>query len=506
MEMEHKKRAASLGIHIGLLFLMAVVVVVLVAYYVLSQNFHNLLTDYTLKLIQAMADQGVRMVEMELETEQKEAVLLAGSFQVPAGGEQAIEFPQAFVKEGQLRLVYVTETGTVASDGRQRDIRERRDIRMAFSGETAIYGPYFNEEDEFVICYSAPVREKGDVVGVLSIEKDGYRFCDLIGSIQFADSGESYMINEEGTDIAVSDPEHINWVTEQYNSKKIFEAQGDQETKSILELEEKGLNGESGRGTYYWEGGLCYVVYVPIPSVNWVFLVGLREEEIASMTQSAFFSAVSKGPALGICLSLFFLLTCLIVFWIVSSMKKNAEINDKLEVIANHDSLTGLLNRRFLETSLTEQWKYPIKIPSQAAVFMMDIDNFKQYNDFYGHPRGDDCLREVANILKDAFEGYHCDVMRYGGEEFIAAIFLLDRENALALGQKVCRLVEEERLPSRPDEPEAVVTVSVGVCYIRSTLDASLFDCIRIADQALYKAKKDGKNRAVLFDALPDDS
>lgn len=491
MKIDTEKRAVSLGIRIGTVFLLATALIFVVAYYVLSQNVQGLLTDYTLKLVESLSHQGVKLVENELESGRKEVSILAGSLQLP-------DLPA--VGENMLRIVYVSETGTVSSDGRVRDLRARQDIQSAYQGETAVYGPYYNEEGEFVVCYSSPVKKEGQIVGVLSIEKDGYRFCDLIENIRFIDSGESYILNAEGTDIAVSNRDHIEWVTSEYNSQELYETYGDPETGSILEVELKALNGETGTGTYYWEDGLVYLVYEPIPSIGWSLLSGLREEEIAAMTQSAFFATLSRGPTLGICLAVFLLLTAVIVYWIVSSMKKNAEINQKLEIIANHDTLTGLLNRRYLESSLSEQWRFPVKVPSQAAVFMMDIDNFKQYNDFYGHPQGDECLCRVADIFKHVLD--HCggSVMRYGGEEFVAAVFQMDQPRALETGREICRLVEAEQLPNGGG---GVVTVSVGVCHAASTLDVSLYDCIQIADKALYQAKRDGKNRAVLLLGLP---
>lgn len=498
MEKENKKRAVLLGVRIGCIFLAATLLLFWVAYSVLSKNFHSLMTNYTIELVQTMVAQGVQTVEYELESGRKEVTLLADSFDAPTSVEQLVALSQAFSKHDELRMTYTSKTRTIASDGRKRDLHSRPDILAAFEGKTAIYGPSFNEEKEFVICYSAPMRQNGRVIGVLSIEKNGYRFCELIQNIRFIKTGESYIINAEGTDIAVSDPEHIDWVNSAYNAQKILQANPeDSVTRIILELEKKGLKGESGVGTYYWNDGLCYVVYAPIPSENWVLLGGLREEEVASMTQSALFASFSKGFTLKISFVLFFLLTGLIVYWIISSMKKNAEINAKLEIIANHDALTGLLNRRFLETGLTQLWKYPIRVSGQAAVFMMDIDNFKKYNDFYGHPKGDDCLRCVAALVKNAFADYDGEVLRYGGEEFIAVAFLMERKAALEQGRKICRLVENEKLP---DSEGGVVTVSIGICHVQTTLDASLYECIHIADKALYQAKKEGKNRAILLD------
>lgn len=414
MKIRDKNQAIFLGIRVGFIFLLTVIVIIFAAYYTLSRNFQTLLTDHTIKLVQAMVAQGVDTVESELEIGRKEAAMSAASFKVADAvpGSESRFFPG----KDAVRLVYVSETRTIASDGRKRLINDRPDIRAALSGDVAVYGPYFNEDNEFVICYSAPVIRDGKIVGALSIEKDG----------------------------------------------------------------------------------LAYVIYEPVPSVGWVLFGGLREEELASMTQSVFFTSISKGPALKICLAVFFLLTVLIIYWIISSMKKSAEINKKLEIIANHDALTGLLNRRFIETGLAEEWKYPIRASGQAALFMLDIDNFKKYNDFYGHLKGDDCLRQIAATFKKAFDGHNGYVIRYGGEEFIAVVFLVERKFTLELGNKICRLVEDEALP---DADGGVVTVSIGMCHIPSTVDVSLSECIRIADKALYQAKTSGKNRAAMLDA-----
>lgn len=498
MEKINKKQAILLGVRIGIVFFITVIIMILAAYFILSQNVHNLLTENTIKLVQAMTEQGVEMVENELESGRKEVEALAKSFSVPKNDGQSVVFPQLFNENDFTRIIYISDRECLTSDGRKRDIREREDIVTAMQGKVSIYGPYFNEENEFVVCYSAPIIKNGQINGVLSIEKDGYKFSEVIKNIKFGKSGESYIINEDGTDIAVSDKSHMDWVTSEYNARKLLEKDLNEETLSVLELEQKGLQGEIGVGTYYWHDGLCYVFYHPISSVGWVLLAGLREEEIVAMTNTALFTAVSKGPMLGICLVLIFILTGLIIFWIISNMKKNAEINEKLMFIANHDSLTGLLNRRFLENSLAELWEYPVKMPTSAAIFMLDIDNFKQYNDYFGHPKGDDCLRQISSIFKHIFDGYNCNVMRYGGEEFIAVVFLIDRMCTEKLASKICRSVENEKIP---DSYNGVVTVSVGACYVNSTLEDVFYNCIKIADKALYEAKNTGKNRAVVYDS-----
>ena len=174
-------------------------------------------------------------------------------------------FPNVSSRSEILRMVYVSPDSVTASDGRERDIKDRQDIKTAFARQGFVYGPYFNEANEYIVCYSAPVYQNGSIAGVLCIEKDGYIFSSIIQGLQFVDSGESYMINAEGTDIAVSRREHVEWVDSQYNAEKILEEKEDPVTRSIIELERNGLDGKSGRGTYCWEDGLCYLFYAPSP-------------------------------------------------------------------------------------------------------------------------------------------------------------------------------------------------------------------------------------------------
>lgn len=423
MKTKVKKEAAMLGGRIGFTLLIVSAFLVFAAYFVLSQNFQKLLSSYTIKLVQAMAALGVTTIEYELQAGQEEVSLIAASFSVPDKEEESLVFPAVFSRPDVLRLVYVSEEGSVSSDGRQRDLRGRRDIVEAYAGKTAVYGPYFNEEKEYVVCYSAPVLQDGEIAGVLSIEKDGYYFCELIRDIQFANTGEAYIINAEGTDIAVSNQEHIEWVNEQYNAERIWKEKKEGFVRSVMELESRGLVGETGVGTYYWENSLCYVVYNPVPSVGWVLLAGLREEEINSMTQSVLYASLTKGPALRISILVFFLLTAVIIFWIVSSMKKSAEMNERLNVLASYDSLTGVQNRNSYHTALERLAEERYR--SLACVYI-DANGLHEINNHLGHQAGDKMLETVADALRQMFS--KTDIFRIGGDEFVVFGRNLDRQ------------------------------------------------------------------------------
>lgn len=472
-----------MGGRIGLMFLIASCILVFIAYFVLSQNFQKLLTDYTVTLVQAMVDQGVTTVEYELRISREEAEVLAGSLSVPEDGEQTADFPNAFFGDDVLRIVYTPKDGTFASDGtysnktyvsdgKRYDPRGRRDIKEALEGNPAVCGPYFNEEEEYIICYSAPVIRNGVIVGAVSIEKDGYKFCDLIKDIRFASSGESYLINSEGTDIAVSDWNHIEWVNDQYNARKLLEEEEDPVTRSVMELEDRGLSGETGVGTYYWTGSLCYVAYAPVPSVGWVLLAGLRQEEIDSMTQSVLYASIAKGPALTISLLILLVLTGTIVYWIVSSMKKNAEINEKLNQIANYDSLTGTMNRNSYHTVLDALTNESSRT---LACIYIDVNGLHEINNHLGHQAGDIMLKTVADMLLKLFS--QSDVFRIGGDEFVVLCRDRDRQDA----ERRIELI-------RQDLKEQGYFISVGIEWQDQNMDIKKM--VNSAEEAMQRDKQ----------------
>lgn len=472
MTIVNKKQAVSLGVRVGMVFLMAVIIVVTAAYFMLSQSFQSLLTDYIIKAVEAMTGQSVKIVENELQIGRQEALFLANSFQAPAFEEEEAEFPQLYTEGEYLRMVYVTREKSIASDGRQLDIRDREDICAGFEGQTAVYGPYFNKEKEYVVCYSTPVKQGTDIIGVLSVEKDGYRFCDLIENIHFANSGESYIINADGTDIAVSDQNHMDWVDTQYNAQMLFEEQKDEETKSIIEFEKKGLNGESGMGTYFWNHSLCYVAYQPIPSVNWVLLEGLREEDITSMTQTALFASLSKGPVLVICLFLIFLLAALIVYWIISSMKKFADMNEKLRVMASYDALTGLKNRNSYYAYIDQLF---IEDSCPHSCIYIDANGLHELNNHLGHQAGDQMLKAVADALCCGFP--KDEIYRIGGDEFV----VLSRRQSR---QEIESLAEQARQSLRSQGYE----VSMGIAHREH--DCDITSVINKAEEAMAQDKQ----------------
>jgi two-component system, sensor histidine kinase LadS len=176
-------------------------------------------------------------------------------------------------------------------------------------------------------------------------------------------------------------------------------------------------------------------------------------------------------------------------------------LNEKLEALSMVDGLTGIANRRQFDQVLQQEWQRMERTQQPLALVMIDVDWFKRYNDHYGHPAGDQCLRQVATAI--AALGRSSDLMaRYGGEEFVLVAPATDADQALALAQRACATVQALALPHTGSEI-GVVTLSCGVAAIVPQPGQDSAQLMRAADAALYRAKHQGRNQAVA--ARPED-
>ncbi|MBF0220253.1 MAG: GGDEF domain-containing protein [Gammaproteobacteria bacterium] len=173
------------------------------------------------------------------------------------------------------------------------------------------------------------------------------------------------------------------------------------------------------------------------------------------------------------------------------------EANRRLNRLSVTDALTGIANRRHFDTVLKDEWKRMERLKQPLAVAMIDIDWFKKYNDRYGHQAGDICLTTVAQTLAASISRAGDLVARYGGEEFAFIAPAIDAEDALVMAQKICNAIAAKGLP-HAESPFAHVTASIGVAAIVPAANRSSEMLLKLADEALYRAKEAGRNQAMM--------
>lgn len=191
----------------------------------------------------------------------------------------------------------------------------------------------------------------------------------------------------------------------------------------------------------------------------------------------------------------------------IAAMRQMLSIaNLKLEQQASRDGLTGLFNRRWMDLNLDHAWAESIRKSAPFAILMLDVDNFKKYNDRYGHQAGDDCLRAVANAVEAAVdrtnaEGLTNDAFaaRYGGEEFTVVIPAASIAAYEGCATGILESVRKLGIQHEQNGEWGIVTVSIGGCR-REASSGVVARMFRDADAALYRAKESGRNRIEFAD------
>jgi diguanylate cyclase (GGDEF)-like protein len=169
--------------------------------------------------------------------------------------------------------------------------------------------------------------------------------------------------------------------------------------------------------------------------------------------------------------------------------------NDSLAQTARTDPLTQVANRRHFDDFLQQVWQQAQLQRSSVALLLLDVDHFKAYNDHYGHPAGDQCLRAVAQAVGSCLRRPSDLLARWGGEEFAVVMSGTSIEKAQQVAERVRQAVQAKGLAHVASRTEPVVTVSIGVTAVEPGAETSMQEFLRTADVCLYEAKSRGRNR-----------
>lgn len=173
-------------------------------------------------------------------------------------------------------------------------------------------------------------------------------------------------------------------------------------------------------------------------------------------------------------------------------------LEDRLRELSTTDGLTLLANRRAFDEALEQGWHRAMRSGEPMSLLMIDIDYFKPYNDHYGHPAGDRCLQQVADVLRATVTHEGALVARYGGEEFSVILPHADKAEAGMLAETLRQRIEALDIPHRGSPDAGRITASIGISTRTPPQISDVGELMHSADQALYRAKQRGRNSVVV--------
>ncbi|RRV24934.1 diguanylate cyclase [Pseudomonas sp. o96-267] len=187
--------------------------------------------------------------------------------------------------------------------------------------------------------------------------------------------------------------------------------------------------------------------------------------------------------------------------YLIAVSRDNSErlqLEAQLQRLSQLDGLTGLYNRRYFDQQLLAEWRRLRRLDAPLALLMLDIDHFKAYNDALGHLAGDDALRRVSNVLRESLQREGDTACRYGGEEFAIILANTNMDGAEQVAARIHTMIADLDI-AHPASPFSRLTLSIGLIVVDPVSDEQPGELLAQGDQALYRAKHEGRNRTCLW-------
>ncbi|GGG83615.1 hypothetical protein GCM10011585_29170 [Edaphobacter dinghuensis] len=234
-------------------------------------------------------------------------------------------------------------------------------------------------------------------------------------------------------------------------------------------------------------GKIAEILNIGCPSLLTLMLMGAG---VDAMTR--FFNFGLGVVAIGF--TLYLIRSVIIQRNLERSERSLKEARDELEAISLTDALTGVANRRCFDDTFVAEWSRAVRTRNPLSLLIMDIDHFKHLNDTQGHQAGDDCIAMVAKAIHGCLPRSGDLLARYGGEEFCVILPTTDSTGAQIVSTKMCETVISLAIPNETSVgPHVSISVGIATCYFPTHLTSH--QLLEAADKALYRAKKNGRNR-----------
>lgn len=265
---------------------------------------------------------------------------------------------------------------------------------------------------------------------------------------------------------------------------------------------------------FFIETLIVAVKYIPkvLGEQDWLIVVSilssifgllLRVGAVSSHETVYFFNNTETFQGIAISISILSAIAIGYSFLILNTHRMEndlSEANKHIEALANVDGVTNIFNRRYFDCKLELEIKRLQRSSQPVSLIMADVDCFKQYNDTYGHQAGDDCLREVATVFKEACRRVSDIAARFGGEEFIMLLPNTDLQGAATVAGGIQQAIDSLAIPHKASTVSDAITLSIGVASVKSNRFISSAELVSYVDQALYRSKKNGKNRIQIYE------
>lgn len=309
-----EKDYKQIGIYLGILTAIVIAGILLYRgiYAMIERSFYEIGIVHELDTMSIMQAMGSELVDSKLREVKRTVERTAKDYAkiLSMKSQQETEELLSDIKREQDSLGYCLWTEETIIYGEQitsYDYIEQLDLKgVKTGGETIVFDPDFDAQGKYVMAVATPVKWEDETEGVFVEVFDGFCVSDWIAPISFSlkdlgiynDLGACYIINDKGRDIAVSKKENYEWVTSRYSAWELAESVGDEESRSIMAMEQETFRGKSGTGSYLWDGQTSYLAYGPVTEAKWGLCVGIYGSEFQKYTQEAMAESGKVGMVL----------------------------------------------------------------------------------------------------------------------------------------------------------------------------------------------------------------
>lgn len=362
------------------------------------------------------------------------------------------------------------------------DPRSRIWYKDAVKNDETVISPIYTDREtgNQLVTISSPLYIEEAFVGVISADIFLNNINKFLEEQIYGDNIYAYLLDDQG-DIIVHtknpDLVGLNIYENIGNEVMINYFEAVRKTNKIIDMQ------------YIYDNKNIKGITQKVKNVNWYLGIAIEEEGVVNAL-----GKIDKGNIL---FNTFVTIIIFLLLYLIIKIKKELDLKNKVLTIDNKtDFLTGIYNRRYFNQWLDQIWE-EAKDTIEISLLMMDLDYFKEYNDYYGHVKGDEVLKEVVSIINALTrEG---DVFaRYGGEEFALILNNVTQENAKKVAMKIRDAIDEANI-SHIKTPLNRITISIGVSSLIPSSATRIRSFISNADKALYKAKNRGRNSVAVY-------